>query len=61
MFSLSFSFSFFSLCYEKKSYVQKELSVPNVRYKQSQKGNAKGVLLRQAAAGDSALIGEVFG
>merc|ERR1712054_734644 len=29
-------------------------------YKQSQKGNAKGVLLRQAAAGDSALIGEVF-
>merc|ERR1712193_253021 len=30
-------------------------------YKQSQKGNAKGVLLRQAAAGDSALIGEVFG
>merc|ERR1712193_339937 len=30
-------------------------------YKQSQKGNAKGVLMRQAAAGDSALIGEVFG
>merc|ERR1712216_992372 len=29
-------------------------------YKQSQKGNAKGVLLRQAAAGDGALIGEVF-
>merc|ERR1719313_2553730 len=29
-------------------------------YKQSQKGNAKGVLLRQAAAGDSALIGDVF-
>jgi len=29
-------------------------------YKQSQKGNAKGVLLRQAAAGDSALISEVF-
>merc|ERR1719310_980334 len=29
-------------------------------YKQSQRGNAKGVLLRQAAAGDSALIGEVF-
>merc|ERR1719310_527002 len=29
-------------------------------YKQSQKGNAKGVLLRQAASGDSALIGEVF-
>merc|ERR1712193_320918 len=30
-------------------------------YKQSQKGNAKGVLLRQAASGDSALIAEVFG
>merc|ERR1719316_962961 len=30
-------------------------------YKQSQKGNAKGVLMRQAAAGDGALIGEVFG
>lgn len=30
-------------------------------YKQSQKGNAKGVLLRQAAAGDGALIAEVFG
>merc|ERR1712070_1346087 len=30
-------------------------------YKQSQKGNAKGVLLRQAASGDAALIGEVFG
>jgi hypothetical protein len=30
-------------------------------YKQSQKGNAKGVLLRQAAAGDGALIGDVFG
>merc|ERR1711988_1588095 len=29
-------------------------------YKQSQKGNAKGVLLRQAAAGDSALIADVF-
>merc|ERR1711907_509005 len=29
-------------------------------YKQSQKGNAKGVLLRQAA-GDGALIAEVFG
>merc|ERR1719420_350727 len=29
-------------------------------YKQSQKGNAKGVLLRQAAAGDDALLGEVF-
>merc|ERR1739848_945278 len=29
-------------------------------YKQSQKGNAKGVLLRQAASGDGALIGEVF-
>merc|ERR1712078_312105 len=29
-------------------------------YKQSQKGNAKGVLMRQAASGDSALIGEVF-
>merc|ERR1719335_1232395 len=29
-------------------------------YKQSQKSNSKGVLLRQAAAGDSALIGEVF-
>merc|ERR1711985_72910 len=28
--------------------------------KQSQKSNSKGVLLRQAAAGDSALIGEVF-
>merc|ERR1739848_447527 len=28
--------------------------------KQSQKGNAKGVLLRQAAAGDGALVGEVF-
>merc|ERR1719388_656966 len=30
-------------------------------FKQSQKSNSKGVLLRQAAAGDSALIGEVFG
>merc|ERR1711881_525983 len=30
-------------------------------YKQSQKGNAKGVLLRQAAAGDGALLGDVFG
>merc|ERR1711959_15835 len=30
-------------------------------YKQSQKGNAKGVLLRQAAAGDGALLAEVFG
>merc|ERR1712100_714833 len=30
-------------------------------YKQSQKGNAKGVLLRQAAAGDGELIAEVFG
>merc|ERR1711904_722936 len=30
-------------------------------YKQSQKGNAKGVLLRQAAAGDGALLSEVFG
>jgi len=30
-------------------------------YKQSQKGNAKGVLLRQAAAGDSALLADVFG
>merc|ERR1719335_1205155 len=29
-------------------------------WKQSQKSNSKGVLLRQAAAGDSALIGEVF-
>merc|ERR1719335_346686 len=29
-------------------------------YKQSQKGNAKGVLLRQAAAGDGALLGEVY-
>merc|ERR1719424_1309987 len=29
-------------------------------YKQSQKGNAKGVLLRQAAAGDGSLIAEVF-
>merc|ERR1719420_961280 len=29
-------------------------------YKQSQKGNAKGVLLRQAAAGDGALIADVF-
>merc|ERR1719335_70749 len=29
-------------------------------YKKSQQGNAKGVLLRQAAAGDSALIAEVF-
>merc|ERR1719160_1487957 len=29
-------------------------------YKQSQKGNAKGVLMRQAAAGDGALVGEVF-
>merc|ERR1719152_971444 len=29
-------------------------------YKQSQKGNAKGVLLRQAASGDTALVGEVF-
>merc|ERR1719263_2030028 len=29
-------------------------------YKQSQKGNAKGVLLRQAAAGDSGLIADVF-
>merc|ERR1719388_650911 len=29
-------------------------------YKQSQKKNSKGVLLRQAASGDSALIGEVF-
>merc|ERR1712078_70686 len=29
-------------------------------YKQPQKGNAKGVLMRQAASGDSALIGEVF-
>merc|ERR550514_2425252 len=29
-------------------------------YKQSQKGNSKGVLLRQAASGDGALIGEVF-
>merc|ERR1712072_1449876 len=29
-------------------------------YKQSQKGNAKGVLLRQAASGDGALVGEVF-
>jgi len=30
-------------------------------YKSSQKGNAKGVLLRQAAAGDGALLAEVFG
>merc|ERR1712224_1082515 len=30
-------------------------------YKQSQKGNAKGVLLRQSAAGDSALLADVFG
>merc|ERR1719399_2304719 len=30
-------------------------------YKQSQKGNAKGVLMRQAASGDGALVGEVFG
>jgi hypothetical protein len=29
-------------------------------YKQSQKGNAKGVLLRQAAAGDTSLIADVF-
>merc|ERR1711988_125443 len=29
-------------------------------YKQSQKGNAKGVLMRQAAAGDNALLGDVF-
>merc|ERR1719263_311549 len=29
-------------------------------YKQSQKGNAKGVLLRQAAAGDSALLADIF-
>merc|ERR1712193_191862 len=29
-------------------------------YKQSQKGNAKGVLMRQAASGDGALVGEVF-
>merc|ERR1711959_75780 len=29
-------------------------------YKQSQTKNAKGVLMRQAASGDSALIGEVF-
>merc|ERR1719163_2109073 len=29
-------------------------------YKQSQKGNAKGVLLRQAAAGDGALVADVF-
>merc|ERR1711869_128294 len=29
-------------------------------YKQSQKGNAKGVLMRQAAAGDGQLVGEVF-
>merc|ERR1719380_396202 len=30
-------------------------------FKQSQKSNSKGVLLRQAAAGDGVLIGEVFG
>merc|ERR1719454_1490633 len=30
-------------------------------WKQSQKSNSKGVLLRQAAAGDGQLIGEVFG
>merc|ERR1719247_2546116 len=30
-------------------------------FKQSQKSNSKGVLLRQAAAGDGQLIGEVFG
>merc|ERR1719235_996501 len=29
-------------------------------YKQSQKKNAKGVLMKQAAAGDGALLGEVF-
>merc|ERR1712159_854997 len=29
-------------------------------WKQSQSSNSKGVLLRQAAAGDSALVGEVF-
>merc|ERR1719271_1775961 len=29
-------------------------------YKHTQKGNAKGVLLRQAAAGDSSLIADVF-
>merc|ERR1719265_2465885 len=29
-------------------------------YKQSQKSNSKGVLLRQAAAGDGALVSEVF-
>merc|ERR1711937_842629 len=29
-------------------------------YKQSQKGNAKGVLLRQAAAGDGSLVADVF-
>jgi hypothetical protein len=30
-------------------------------YKQSQKKNSKGVLLRQAAAGDGALLADVFG
>jgi len=29
-------------------------------YKQSQKANSKGVLMRQAASGDGALVGEVF-
>merc|ERR1719197_2204050 len=29
-------------------------------YKQSQKGNAKGVLMKQAAKGDSALVEEVY-
>merc|ERR1719389_1269340 len=29
-------------------------------YKQSQKGNAKGVLMKQAAKGDGALVSEVY-
>merc|ERR1719389_1557561 len=29
-------------------------------YKQTQKGNAKGVLMKQAAKGDGALVGEVY-
>merc|ERR1719359_2432542 len=41
---------------ERISAAQKRL----FDYKQSQKGNAKGVLLRQAASGDGALVQEVF-
>merc|ERR1712025_1180809 len=46
----------------KKEYIERieEAQKKLFDYKQSQKGNAKGVLLRQAAAGDGALIGEVF-